>query len=510
MAKIVVSAKGRATDMKEVRIDAAMQPVDFQMQPGGHVRIRVLDEHDKPVPKARIFFQRWRGTYSYFELGHVNQYADENGIWEWNEAPLDSFAADICRPDGMELAKQSLAAREEEYIFHCPPALVVSGKVIDAETKELVANFEVVPGIRTDKVQWSRSEQFPATNGKYRMRRTHDYPGHLVRIEAEGYRAAVSRELKSDEGNVTLDFELEKAEVVTATLLTRELRPAAGAQVAIGVAGSQISIKNGEIDDSSTYCARQDANRVGRFTFPAQETDFRLVITHPAGYADVKATAETRLSTIVLKPWARVEGTFRVGKKPIANVPITILAEGLSSYGQDLPSIHTHHDVTTAPDGHFVFERVVPGLARIGRRLMHSANRGAREAASSCMIAGEFPGGATTQIDLGGAGRAVVGRLRPPADFKGTIPWNFAMIDVQPEVDDDDRPAAPYLNATADREGNFRLDDVPEGKYTLVVRFYYRQELNQLVAVRSFSVPPSSEDRAEQDVDLAEITVKQN
>ena len=60
-ARIVVSAKGRATDMKELNIEPGMGPVDFQMKPGGTVRIRVLDEQGNPVPKARIFFQRWRG-----------------------------------------------------------------------------------------------------------------------------------------------------------------------------------------------------------------------------------------------------------------------------------------------------------------------------------------------------------------------------------------------------------------------------------------------------------------
>src|SRR5262249_45118842 len=138
---------GRATDMQEVRIDSGIPPIDFRMQPGGRIRIRVLDEKDNPIPKARIFFQRWRGSdYHYFELGHVNQYANENGVWEWHEAPLDEFKADICRPNGMYLGSQPLIARDQEYVFHPPPALVVAGAVVDAETKRPIGKFEVVPG----------------------------------------------------------------------------------------------------------------------------------------------------------------------------------------------------------------------------------------------------------------------------------------------------------------------------------------------------------------------------
>ena len=291
MTNIVVSAKGRATDMQEVRVDAEMDPVDFQMKPGGKVRIRVLDEQDNPIPKARIFFQRWRSPFfGYFEFDHIGQYADEHGVWEWNEAPLDEFQADICRPEGMQLAKQSLIARDEEYVFHPPAALVVSGNVIDAETKKPIQKFQVVPGIRGSETQmnWVNGERLAATDGKYRIRQTHDYFAHLIRIEANGYQAAVSRDIKSSEGNVSIDFELKKGIDVAAIVLTPDGKPAANARVALGVAGSQISVKNGQIDERSTYCERQDTGESGKFRFPPQDTAFQLVIMHPAGYAHVK------------------------------------------------------------------------------------------------------------------------------------------------------------------------------------------------------------------------------
>ncbi|MGC8638424.1 MAG: carboxypeptidase-like regulatory domain-containing protein, partial [Isosphaeraceae bacterium] len=64
--RIVVSAKGRATDTKEVTVAKAMDPVDFQMKPGGTIRVRVLDDQGKPIPRASIFFQKWRGQFQYF------------------------------------------------------------------------------------------------------------------------------------------------------------------------------------------------------------------------------------------------------------------------------------------------------------------------------------------------------------------------------------------------------------------------------------------------------------
>ena len=54
---------------------------------------------------------------------------------------------------------------------------------------------------------------------------------------------------------------------------------------------------------------------------------------------------------------------------------------------------------------------------------------GATEVTSSCMIAADFPAGKTAHIDLGGTGRAVVGKLRPPEGFvgkrsAGISPWS--------------------------------------------------------------------------------------
>ena len=59
---------------------------------------------------------------------------------------------------------------------------------------------------------------------------------------------------------------------------------------------------------------------------------------------------------------------------------------------------------------------------------MLTVDDGATEVTSSCMIPAEFPAGKTVHIDLGGTGRAVVGKLRPPDGFKEKVRWNFALV----------------------------------------------------------------------------------
>ena len=227
--------------------------------------------------------------------------------------------------------------------------------LFNRETKKPIKSFRVVPGIcgydepnaQSGKthVDWVRQESYVATDGQYEVKPDQAYLAHLVRIEADGYEVAESRDIKSDEGRVRLDFQLKPADDVAATILTPAGTPAAGAKIALGIAGSQINVKNGDIDDRSTYAARYETDAAGRFSFPAQGTDFQLVITHPSGFAYLKSSEGPIPANIRLTPWARVEGMFRVGRQTVANAGIALNTNSLHSYGPDVPNIFVHYDV---------------------------------------------------------------------------------------------------------------------------------------------------------------------
>ena len=533
MARIVCSAAGKARDLQDVRIGPDMKPVDFVMKPGGKIRVLVLDNHGQPVPKTRIFFQRWRGPIQYFEFDGVNEYTNKDGVWQWDEAPLDEIKADICPPNGVQLLEQPLVAGHAEYVFRCLPPLVISGNVTDAVTGKPVKRFRVVPGIRSGKpnspdLNWARGESFEAAQGHYQFRPDRGYLAHLVRIEADGYEVAVSRDIKSDEDDVQIDFKLKPAPDISATIMTPAGKPAAGAKIALGVAGSQINVKNGDVDDGGTYAARHDADEAGKFRFPAQGTSFQLVITHTTGFAYLKSADGPIPETIHLTPWARVEGTFREDHRPMPNVGITLNTSAVHSYGPDVPNIFTAYDVTTGAGGRFAFERVLPGDARIGRRIMLTVTDGATEVISSEMVPIRPLSGKATQVNLGGTGSRVTGKLAAAAGFQGNVLWNFALVSVQADVAQPKAPpipadidkdqvrrkawwehwkttpegtawehayqaaqkmseSMPYFTATVAGDGSFHIDDMPAGKYVLSVRFSEHSAGH--LANHRFSVP---------------------
>jgi uncharacterized GH25 family protein len=506
-SRLVVSAKGCAFDMKEVRVEPDMAPVNFQMQPGGRIRVRVVDQQGRGIARARIFFQWWRGHIEYFEFEDVNQYADKNGAWEWNEAPLDEFTADICPPDGMQLGQQSLVARKDEYVFRTSPALTVSGSVVDSETKRPIKSFRVVPGNRYDAPDpiWQRQSSMMGMDGHYQFQTRYDAPAYVFRVEADRYLPSESRNIKSNEGKVAVDFELTKGQDIDAVVLTPDGLPAAGAKVAMGVAGSQIIMINGNVDSHSTFAALKETDANGRFHFPPPGGGCYLVISHPSGYAQYQPAPRSNRRVIHLDPWTRVAGTFRVGGKPQANVELSISRGDTRVYGSDVAHIFTEDETTTGPDGRFVFERVMAGNGRIGRRIVMMVNTGSSEVTWSHMVPVKFPLGKTIEIDLGGKGRAVVGKLKAPVDARQDATWSFALIDVEPRGAQRRDREGRYV-ATVARGGTFRIDDLPPGEYTLSVR--YDEHVGGSLRDFRFWVPSTASDPSLPPIDLGVLTLR--
>ena len=175
-------------------------------------------------------------------------------------------------------------------------------------------------------------------------------------------------------------------------------------------------------------------------------------------------------------------------------------------------------------------------------------NDGAIEVTSSLRQSAEFFSGETTMLNLGGTGRLVAGKLVPPTDYKERVLWNFAIInaeaDLQPpkpdeapaDVADDPvrragwweawktttqgqqwqreyqeyermRDEYPTIMATVDRDGSFRIDDVPPGRYVLSVYFSSGRNHASPGSIRDvkFTVPLVEEGEAADAVELGTL-----
>jgi hypothetical protein len=70
------------------------------------------------------------------------------------------------------------------------------------------------------------------------------------------------------------------------------------------------------------------------------------------------------------------------------------------------------------------------------------------------------------------------------------------------------REASPYFNASVDRDGNFRIEDVPPGEYVLGVDMSERPI--GWLRDYAFSVPTAEGDAASDTVDLGVLTLERN
>ena len=92
------------------------------------------------------------------------------------------------------------------------PELVVSGRVVDEKTGRPIPSFWVYQGRRwdaegaaADRYYWRRNYMAArGKDGRYRIAINEPAENRVIRVEAPGHAAAVSRAIDNGEGNVTL------------------------------------------------------------------------------------------------------------------------------------------------------------------------------------------------------------------------------------------------------------------------------------------------------------------
>jgi hypothetical protein len=283
-------------------------------------------------------------------------------------------------------------------------------------------------------------------------------------------------------------------------VLTPEGTPAASAKVGIDIAPRQILVVNGEI----TSLIEHTTDVAGRFHWLRRPEDFTTVITHRSGFAHLQCRIQALPKTIRLAPWARVEGIYRVTGKPKSDVPIFTQSVRVENREKEAVALFLNRGTTDA-NGKFVFERVIPGRAIIGRRgpsysqvRSHKANSWSRSSAT-------FVTGKANQMDFGTSGRPVIGQLSQAPSSKPALPWNTAHVEVA-SVGQGAPQSFFVVEATVDDNGNFSANDVPAGQYKLSVGFgkSARGEFSSFPV----TVPAINEKLSQRPIDLGVLTLE--
>lgn len=480
---LVVTSPQKAPGLKRMDVMPEMPQeisnVDFRLEPGGIVRLHVVDIEGNPCPKASISFGDWLGEFRGFALSVPNTETDDQGRWTWNEAPRKEFTIDVYKT-GKRTARVKIAPREEPYTITMKPPFEMTGNVTDEVTGKTIENYTLVPAwispgnyypdgkYTGDIVNWVRNSSQNVTMAEYRFTTTDNTTkAYRIRIEAPGYLAAESRDILPDEVNVRIDFKLKKGKPAESSVFLPGdgNTPASRAKVYLLDSGSQANIKLGKMElELSGTGTESDEN--GRFTLPAWDKPFWIWVLHEKGFARLKPDELKPDEGIRLTAWSRIEGTVYKGSKPAAGEKVFLNSFGkpekYDTWGDDVPNFHLGYETVSDENGNFSFDYVVPGSGTACRVIedVTSQKTGRGGGRYAYFKPFDVKPGETATIKIGGRGRPVVGKIETE---KTGLDWSQIVL-----VSDDRSPIS--LGAAVEADSRFRIEDVPPGTHNMILQ----------------------------------------
>lgn len=314
---------------------------------------------------------------------------------------------------------------------------------------------------------------------------------------------------------------------IVGVVKTRDGKPVAGATIQLSTWDNSVVFHaSPKLKPAPTTRTGPD----GRFEFRPNSIPYGVMATCDEGIA-VAAVADLAGSgDLVIEPWGRIDGTARIGTKPLARSRV------LLSYVDRAEPHETRvyyngglsKPVVTDDSGHFVIDRIPPGPVDL-----------------TCCLPGTFSAqhsirfrvqsGGTTFITASGTGRPVTGRINPPpgdadahiVEFDRMMPEPFDRDEWQQLTRDQRALLMPKLQASPDYaaferdvnpfrttvgpDGAFRMEDVPAGRYEMHVWYFKHSQSRYIQNIgdldRALTVDPIPGGRSDDPLDLGTVNL---
>jgi thiol-disulfide isomerase/thioredoxin len=499
---ITVMAPGWMPVLTKVDIRQGMSPFDFQLQPGKDLQIRFVDQAGKPVPGVGVAIDNRRGGESLYNHRHPNVLdtripieADESGLYRWTWAPDDAVTFKFFK-EGYARHQASLTASANEQTVTLPKVLRITGKVTDTAGRP-VKGMTAVPVIefRPGNLVVERNRAKGPFDGTYTVETDRTDLSYRVRIEASGYRTAMSETARAGMVDPSFDLRLETAPPLEGRLVDSGGQGINDARVYLATQSQ--NLENWP-DDANVISFNQKVytDRQGRFSFPAQFEPYAVVAVHDRGYAEVHLEPSQQPGELTLKNWARIDGRLLHAGQPTPSASISFAPVRLRNGAS--PHIHDHFMVKTDRDGRFEFPRVPPVKSHVSAQLSVWRDY---PFSSSESVPLDLQPGENAHLDLGGKGTVVKGRVvlsgdaAPTIDLHKSLNW---LLRRAPGIEPPAEVRLLGLNAgdgwnnawtatsegralidtlhtyfvVLDRDGRLQISGVPAGDYDLALRLY--------------------------------------
>lgn len=511
---LTIQAAGLAPVVTSFVANASMNSLRFVLPRGELLFGRVLDDAGRPLHGATV--EAASPSADSRTLFEWRTKTDADGNFSWDAAPATQSYAVYA--SGYETKERTvLAADGTEVTIHLKKkagtaAVRILGEVVDAETKKAPTGVRVQIWQTTREANggWSSFTTRPedaTPDGRFRLRTSSGTISYVLEVQADGYWPERLTNQVTGEAEVRLNIELKKSPLYAGVILNPAGEAVAGASVAVSASDEWVQMNQpGKLHfgaHSGTAGTVSDAS--GHFRLPPKHAPESVVVAHEQGFAEVPFAGMSSNTVITLQPWGRIEGTLILAGQPRANETIALGAASwrYAAYGS---RFSLFLNTRTDANGRFVFETVPAGERKVDwRPAFRDGKVGVVPLSHGVPVA--VASGGTTQVTLGGSGRAVVGKVHvvgrnklidwtqdvqsfslklptppepvypKPADFASREEYMAAAQRIteqnKPYWTSDEgktlgRAGRTYVPLFND-DGSFRIDDVPPGTYTLKI-----------------------------------------
>ncbi|MEW6250342.1 MAG: carboxypeptidase-like regulatory domain-containing protein [Planctomycetota bacterium] len=502
LAEVLARAPGYAAATKGVKLTGEIPRLEFRLVKAPPLAGQVVTDAGAALPGARVAIEGPLG---------VSATTDADGRFMLDELPRAPLELHVTKAGFADERWRESASRPAEVVITLKRGLRVGGRVVDARTGEPVPLFALTMGERSDigGLNWMDGTRRLVIGGAYEV----DFPSATaslgVRVQAAGY-MLTEEWFSAEPREQHFDFVLEPSDGRTVTIRRPDGAPAAHAAVYVCArdpSGFSVQFKDGEPQRTShlanSLCLPQHCDVDGRFRLDPLEREYAVIVLDPAGYAEFSEEDLDDDAVVKLRRWARVEGFLRRGKAVRPDVGVMLSVDGHSRQ-----VVHRCKQKTAA-DGRFVFERVVPGRARVEP---WPATRMVSE--YGCVVR-LSPG--VNEIIVGTRGRPVVGKIILPAGerFEPGGAHEFPRLAGSPFETDEEEPAQrnprellpTYFQGAMEPDGAFRFEDVPPGHWR-IEGFFQLASRNMGQVWHSFELEEMPEAWSAEPLDLGELQAR--
>lgn len=486
------SAPGRATVSTIAQVKEGMDEVRLVLPPARPLSVRVIDDAKQPVKGVAINLDTYRTEAQILDWAGET---DADGRAVWTNAPLVPVTFYTWSEKLAVQRKFRAAGGDAEKTLvlgqRAGETVRVKVKATDVATRTPVKVQSVSAEFNGDfsfrQVATPETNEFTIDLRRSEIR-VGMYPSYRLMLKAEGYAPVTTEQMDFDEGNQEIEIALAAAKPAEGVVLLPDGKPAVGTKAWVRPNDNAGSVyANGGDRYYADRWTKVPVDASGRFKLPPAPLDQPVVFIHTNGFYQTTVTELGGRGEVRLQPWSRIDGRLTVAGQPRGGVQIYLWSANRNPYA----GFQISYSERTKADGSFVFTNVPAGEFTIYRR--YATRMGIITPSHSIPV--EVKPGETLKVEYGGNGRTVVGQMVANAAVDWTTDNHILVSKASPTAS-----SAPAVNredyATFkafqeanrasfggrsaqfeaknyemifERDGSFRVEDVPPGRYELHV-----------------------------------------